>query len=208
MGTSKAFDPYDVIALITPGAVLTLYLMAIPSPLREILGESGVSLGEFGVFLIVAYVIGYLVQALGNFLEPVVWCGRTLPTDWVSRSSQSLLSSAQLATLTKSVGAMEGTERALDDYPIEEWRAVTRRAYLRIKAAGNSDKADTHNRGYGMCRGLTASFLVVALGFVANSAWPEAAGSTLLMLAAGYRMRRMGRRYAEALWLAFIDIRA
>ena len=51
------------------------------------------SLGSFGIFLICAFVLGYLVQAIGNIVESAVF-GLTggLPTNKVLKANSDLSS--------------------------------------------------------------------------------------------------------------------
>lgn len=72
MDATKTFDAYEVIGVITPGAVVTL-LMALQWPdFRTFLGQEGLSVGGLGIFVIMAFVLGHLTQALGNFIDGMV----------------------------------------------------------------------------------------------------------------------------------------
>lgn len=63
MDSSKAFDAYEVIGVITPGAVVTLLLALQWPEFRALLGQEGLSIGGLGFFVIVAFVLGHLTQA-------------------------------------------------------------------------------------------------------------------------------------------------
>src|SRR5271168_5295973 len=64
-----AFDPYEYVGVIAPGAVVAVALFAVWPEAKTALLIKGFSLGEFGLFLIYAFVLGQLVQAFGNLIE-------------------------------------------------------------------------------------------------------------------------------------------
>lgn len=107
MDVAKTFDPYEVIGVITPGAVMAM-MMAVQWPaFRTLLGAEGLSLGGLGMFLLAAFVIGHLIQALGNLIEGLFWLLPGMPSAWVRNPRQRLLSPAQRALLQSRVAAME-----------------------------------------------------------------------------------------------------
>lgn len=209
METGKYFDPYEVIGLITPGTVAALLLTTEAPAFRALLGKDGLSVGDFGLFILVAFVLGHLVQAVGNVLEYLVWPFGNLPSFWVRATDQKLLTREQRAELERKIQAMEGTSEGIASFDADSWRAVTTRAFARIRGAGQSFRIDNSNRTYGLCRGLVAAF-VIALGWYAYSNWAdrERLGLIAIMLiAAIWRMRRAGVHYARGLWLEFIDLK-
>jgi hypothetical protein len=62
---NRTFDFYEYVIIM---AVLWLFPES-----RALLSKEGVTLGEFGLFVIIAYASGQLVQALGNYLEWAWW---------------------------------------------------------------------------------------------------------------------------------------
>ena len=79
---SSKFDAYEIVGVIMPGSVL-LFGMALLFPdLKSLFFAQGFSLGELGLFLVLSYVTGHLIQAIGNLLEFIVWKGfGGMPTD-------------------------------------------------------------------------------------------------------------------------------
>ena len=63
------FDAYEFIGLIIPGALPTFAACLLLPDLAAILKTQGIELGEFGVFLMVSYVIGHVVQMFGGWIE-------------------------------------------------------------------------------------------------------------------------------------------
>jgi hypothetical protein len=204
----KTFDPYEVIGIITPGTVLAL-LFALESPaLHGLMVQEGFGVGDLGLFVLIAFVLGHLVQAVGNLLEPIVWLGSGLPTNLVRNSNQTLLSPYQRTALAEKINAMENAEIDLPTIGRKPWRSITTRAYARVRSAGRSHRVDISNRTYGLSRGLVAS-LIVALAWYLYDHNDQRGAITLLammLLAAVWRMRVAGLHYARALFLEFIDL--
>jgi len=207
---AKSFDPYEIIGIITPGTVMTL-LVATEVPIfRSMLGSKGLSVGDFGLFILVAFVFGHLVQAVGNMTERAVWPLSGLPTNLVRLTDQKLLSAAQCRELRMKVAAMEGEDAELNSFDKESWRSVTTRAFARVRNAGRSGRIDISNRTYGLCRGLVAA-LALTLGWCVYAHRDHTGllvALALMIAAAIWRMRRAGHHYARALFLEFIDLDA
>ena len=66
------FDPYEYIGVIIPGIVVVITLILLfPETARIV--DGGVTIGEFGLILIVAIIAGHLIQAFGNVYEAMLW---------------------------------------------------------------------------------------------------------------------------------------
>jgi ABC-type Fe3+ transport system permease subunit len=74
---SRNFDFYEYAGIIIPGTVLVMALVWFFPEARALFSKEGVTLGELGLFIIIAYAAGQLVQAIGNGLEWALWklCG-------------------------------------------------------------------------------------------------------------------------------------
>ena len=208
MEGTKGFDPYEIIGIIAPGTVVAL-LVAIEAPLfRSLLGSEGLSIGDFGLFVLLAFVFGHLVQAFGNLIEFAVWPVSGLPTNVVRTSDQTLISAAQRKTLEAHVSAMEGEATDLATLTAATWRAITTRAYARVRTAGRSMRIDIANRTYALCRGLVAALGLTLLWclYTHRDQLGLLIALFLMIVAALWRMRRAGHHYARALFLEFIDL--
>ncbi len=208
MEAPKSFDAYDVIGIITPGTVVALLLVAEAPQFKVLLGSDGLSAGSFGLFVLLAFVLGHLVQAFGNLIEIFVWpiCG--LPTNRARLANQKLLTNAQHSALQVKVDAMEGGAVDMPKITRADWRAITDRAYGKVNAAGRSARIDVCNRNYGMCRGLVAAIsLCLAWWLYAHRDQPILVVILAVMLIAAIsRMRRAGLHYARKLFQEFIDL--
>ena len=106
------------------------------------------------------------------------------------------------------VGTMEGGDADLTSFDAASWRAVTTRAFARVRNAGRSARIDVANRTYGLCRGLVAALALSLLwSLYAHRDQPALLVALVIMIAAAaWRMRRAGLHYARALFLEFIDL--
>lgn len=208
METTKGFDPYEIIGIITPGTLVTLLLASEAPVFRSLLSKDGLSIGDFGLFVLIAFVFGHLIQALGNLLEYVAWPKSGLPTNRVRDLSQKLLTSTQLASLQTKISVMEGSEVDIASTNRDTWRAITTRAYARVRSSGRSQRIDVANRTYGLCRGLFAATTICLLWyFYAHRDQHDVMMVLAVMIVAAiWRMRRAGVHYARALFLEFIDL--
>jgi hypothetical protein len=203
----RYFDAYEIIGVITPGVVVALLLSMEWPSFRTMLGEKGLSIGDFGLFILVAFVLGHLIQAVGNVLEPIIWFPFGLPTNWVRGTNQNLVTPEQRKALEKAVAEMEGTAQDISRITRHQWLAVTTRAYGRLKMTGRSSRVDTANRAYGLSRGLSAA-LLACLAWYAVAHRPDYTALVILgaaVCAAVWRTRRAGIHYARVLVLEFID---
>ncbi len=100
----------------------------------------------------------------------------------------------------------------------KESYGLTRRIYVAVAAAGRSTRADAFNRTYGLLRGLTAAFVLLAVVAAVHTNSPIEVGNgmkvcslyiSLFLLACGvgafYRMTHFGLTYARELFVQFLQ---
>lgn len=210
MEMTKTFDAYEVIGVITPGVVIALLLSTEWPELRALMSTEGLSLGDLGLFLVVAFVMGHLLQALGNLVDGAFWALPGLPTAWIRSPRQTLISGRQRDALAVRVAAMEGEGCDIAKIGRKEWRSVTNRMYARVRTAGRSARIDGCNRTYGLSRGLAAAFLSAAAWYLYNEpgVGPHLVIASILGVVALYRMWRVSVHYAQGLFLEFLDLPA
>src|SRR5712664_2864678 len=98
---------YEQVGIIIPGTVLLFGLLFYIPMLKELLAKDGVSVGQLGVFVLLAYAAGHLVAAFGNGIEALMWKPMGgMPTDWITRPAQSLLSPEQITIVEEKVRTM------------------------------------------------------------------------------------------------------
>lgn len=207
----RNFDFYEFTGILIPGAlilsILTFLLPGMPGILQ---GISSVSVGGLGVFVLVAYAAGHLVQGIGNLVEVVFWKVQGgMPTEWVRTAPEKLLSSAQVGRIKAKVGLLLSLdqEKEISSFSAREWFAITRQVYVAVLAAGKSQRIDVFNGNYGLLRGIASSLLVglALLPFSTSQGWIPALVITASCAIAFMRMRRFGIHYGRELFVQFVD---
>jgi hypothetical protein len=204
---SRTFDFYEYAGFIIPGTVLVIALVWLFPETRALFSKEGVTLGELGLFVIVAYAAGQLVQAIGNYLEWIWWklwggmpsvrvfCGKHLSADQHKR-------------LLDALGPVLGDADPCR-LPQSERLAIVREIYSEVAAAGKAGRVDIFNGNYGLMRGLAAALVVTfILAIVAAKSMTILCVVAVLLLLALHRMHRYGCHYATELFVQYLAIRA
>lgn len=206
---SARLNAYELIGVTAPGAVALFGLTLLFPELNIVLTHGGFSVGDFGLFLVLSFVAGHLVQGIGNLLETLLWepfGGK--PTSWVIKNPERLIHSAQVNRLQRAVRADFGCD--LQSVSRRDWVAIVREMYVVVQNAGLNERVDSFNRAYGLMRGVTAAFAsLTVITLVVNwSHWEAVVLTVAVMLVAGYRMFRFGKRYGRELVVSYLQTTA
>jgi hypothetical protein len=203
----KTFDAYEYTAVIAPGAVLAALIASQCPAIKDLFADKDLSIGDFGLFLIAAFILGQFVQILAALLERALWLGG-MPTDWAKGPSNRLLAADQRARLQARLHALKLTTHPLADIKTHDWRALTREIYSRVNAAGRSERVDAFNRTYGLMKGLAAAFLAAAAWlFVSDRDQALYWGLALALgLASLWRAYEFGIDYGREMMVEFLHL--
>ncbi|MCH8490762.1 MAG: hypothetical protein LAT81_12645 [Oceanicaulis sp.] len=190
------FDPYEFIAVIIPGALPTFAMSLLVPEIATVLSSNGLELGEFGVFLIIAFVVGHVVQSLGNLIEAAegrLGVGkRDLPF-----LKNPPVSADQWARFERCFSMMIGNENF--SISRDSYSSVINQVYSRLHAEQRTQRIDAFNRTYGLCRGMVAGSIatVVLIILLGGAETHHYAAVVLLFLTIPLyiRMRRFSRLY-------------
>jgi hypothetical protein len=201
-----AFDTYEYIGIITPGAVLlTVLMLLFPEMRSQIGGKEGIQLGGLGIFLILSFVLGNVVQSLGYV---VVWLEKKLfdgnASEHLLNPACTIINRKQRADLKIALLGRLGAD--LDNLTPAEWRTTRTEMYGLVNAASKSERIDAFNRSYSLNKGLSAVFFVSGVLVLIIASQPSIWG---VVLAAGsglsfVRMRWFSECYTRELVLQFI----
>jgi hypothetical protein len=208
----RQFDFYEFTGVIAPGTVILLAAALIwPDHLGGI-QKLDVTVGGFGLALLLAYVAGHLLQAVGNLLEAAWW--KLLggwPSDSPRTGKSGLLSEAQLAQLQERIRTDLGFKDVTlgPNLPSKSWHPIFRQIYAMVRAAGRDDRAHTFNGNYGMFRGITSAAIVAAIAIVLVRGWATWPLAAAFLTAAGlalFRMHRFAKHYARETYVQFLAL--
>lgn len=150
-------DSYEYVGLAVPGSVLVFVLTLLSPDVRSVVAGGGLDLGGFGVFLLLSFVAGYLVQALGNGLERVESVLGVDVSGQMLRGREIVSHSQRLrleACLREDGHTGAGTMTPAG------WSATRAEMAAAVRRSGAAHRLDTFLRMYGLGRGLTAAFLL------------------------------------------------
>jgi hypothetical protein len=195
---------YEQLGIIIPGSILMFGLVLYYPELKLLTTKDAFSVGELGLFVLIAYAAGHLVAAIANALEKLFWWNG-MPSDWVTDDPPALLSEEQVEKLREKVGSrLNITIARMAGYDKKKWWPVSRQIYADVGKNGKPDRIDTFNGNYGLNRGLASSCLVLVVVALAHTDWLIATGLFVAACIYGYRAYRFGVHYARELYLQFL----
>lgn len=204
---SAQFDAYEYIAVIAPGSVLTFGGLLVFPELQPYFSNDGLTVGGLGLFVILSFIAGHLLQAGGNLVEWFLWKPfGGMPTNWVLKDNQNLLDRVQVDKLFSKVKAIHPDIVVAEDNK-KGWFGVTREIYGYVKDAGKSERVDSFNRSYGLMRGLSTSLITVTLiAAMFGLSWGVIALLVLASATALYRTYRFGVHYGRELFVRYLSL--
>jgi hypothetical protein len=209
----KSFDFYEFTGVLLPGSVFALGAAILFPTIGNVLLNGNLSVGDLGLFVMVSYASGHLVQAFGNLLENLWWkLWGGMPTQWIRQRKRDLLSDQQVDALFKAIPTKCGLGTILkpEEMNPRQWHAVTRQVYAAVSAETRSARIDTFNGNYGLNRGLASALLVdlILIVITGNARWGTVTILLIASAAAMYRMHRFAVHYGRELFIQFLQLTA
>ena len=205
---NRTFDFYEYAGFIIPGAVLTLGMLLFFPEGRALFAKDGITFGELGLFVVVAYAAGQLVQGIGNFVEWLWW------KSWGGMPSKRVLAGQHLSPMQRKrlIEALKKDPQIKCDITTAdkvEYGGIVRELYAIVSGAGKAARVDTFNGNYGLLRGLAAAFLtLIAVSLVLGKSIYIIGALFVLLALAIYRMHRVSVHYAIELFTQYLLLRA
>jgi hypothetical protein len=206
----KQLSLYDILGVLAPGTVFTIGIMALYPDTVKAIPNKEFSVGDFGVVVLISYVMGNLVAALGNLLEIPYWrITGGQHSDLARRDGAGVISQLQLAAVERRLRGAKflNPDERISGLSVVEWRGITRQIYAYIAAHKLTTRVDAFNAQYGMNRGIAAGFLSLAAMTIVHSGFSLWRVQLILLICtalATYRMQRFSRHYAAELFRQFI----
>src|SRR6266436_2212737 len=206
----KQFSLYDILGVLAPGAVLTIGIIALYPDTIKAIPNKEFSLGDLGVVVLISYVAGNLVAALGNVLEMPYWkLVGGQHTDLVRLNQGQVIPTRQIVAVEQRLrrASFLNADENIASLNPSEWRGMTRQIYAYLDARKMTQRIEAFNAQYGMNRGIAAGFLALAALTMIHSAFALWRVQLILLICtalAAYRMHRFSRYYAAELFRQFI----
>jgi hypothetical protein len=206
----RQLDFYEFAGVLLPGVVLlTAMGLVFPEKRAELIGGD-LSVGDLGWTTMLAYVLGHLLQGVGNLIEKAYWgFWGGMPTDWIRSRRRPLIAGQQAQLLQENLRKLLADEafeltRELESH---QWYSLTRQLYAHASDSGLAQRVDVFNGNYGLFRGLVAAFLLVLIVVVVRdwTDWQAELFLIGLITVSLYRMHRFGVLYARELFVQFIQ---
>ena len=212
MDKSQLFELYEILALILPGSVMLYGVSKLYPQLMLFPLDSDFSAGQFGVFVLLAYAVGHIVQVLGGFVE-FIWRNlRGDPMDWFQKGKKPLVLDHQIANLEEKVAKLLGIRDDnfhLNNLTRKEWLNMIKQMQISVEIAGRTGRLDKFQAIYMMCRGLIATLLVLSFASaitVPLEYWYTPYILLLFAFILFYRMIRFERNSVRELFIQFLQL--
>lgn len=206
----KELSLYDILGVLTPGAIVTVGIITVFPEASTVLANKSITVGEFGLVVLVSYIIGNLIAGLGNFLEGFYWRLRGgWPTERAVRNDCAIIQAREREALEEKLVAnklIKAGERVAE-LPPKDWRGISRRIYLEVTNQNARNRIEIFNAQYGMNRGIVAGFIILealVILHIGFSLWRIELLLAACTIMACYRMERFGRYYASELLRAYL----
>ena len=200
------FDAYEFIAVVIPGALPTLTAGLLIPEVGSALNKDGIELGDFGILLIVSFVVGHVVQVFGNWIEKAENLVGFGMVSMVDNASRRPVDEEQWGRFCQRISDLH---LITSKQPTSaSWPSIRREVYATLEKDGRTDRIDAFNRTYGLCRGMVAGVLISSGMILAHTGQSQltlvATVTAVLAIPLYLRMRRFSSHYFRELVAQFL----
>ncbi len=161
----RAFDFYELTGHILPGTIVLVSIPVLFPKVKQFHFLLPESIGSVFLFIILAYLVGHLLQGIGNIFECAywkLWGGR--PTDWpVTRPWKNKF--IDFAWVQEN---LPSSSKNFSEADLAKWHTRIREVQIEIVSAGYSKRLDIFNGNYLLFRGLLAGESVITVLWLAR----------------------------------------
>lgn len=159
-----AFDAYDYVGYIVPGAILLVGLMLLFPGMKEQFAGQKLDLSDFGILIILSFALGQILHQLGHVIDKTD-LGRVYYTEKIFCEKDSVLSTieeTQLRGIIKARFSVEASCITHANHDVKtHWRNIVKQMYIDINRAKLSERVDIFNRSVGLHLALGTVFAVL-----------------------------------------------
>jgi hypothetical protein len=194
------FDAFEFIGLIAPGSVVVLVVALLHPELFRIGDPAEIII----LGIVVAYIAGHLVSAIGNIAELLWKSPLGAPTlsleEWSASTSVSPDQRSQLITNVR----LALHRVALDKIGVSERSSLLKQIFLIVVASGHGDRLETFNGLFNLSRGLAVSFLIAAIVAGLGGRYQLVLWSVLALVLTLFRTWKFKEAYERELFQQFL----
>ncbi len=206
------FDYYEFVGFIIPGAIALFGLTLLYPDIKASCFSQNYSIGDLGIFAILAYAAGHLIQGVGNLIEKLWWWLRSgMPTNWIPTNKGNLLAVSQIKALEEQLPSKLKLNHivSLKELNITDWFNITQQVYVCVSSEARSSKLDALNGNYAISRGIASSLLILLMFsfLIGCYSWKNVLLYLVGIGIALYRMNHFGRHYARNLFVEFLQLK-
>lgn len=198
----KEFSFYEFVGIVVPGVTLLFFSNVIFEVTYKTAIVDFSKIGEFIVFLIIAYGIGHILQAVGNLFESIVWkIFGSMPTNWLTiknRFGRTLFDNEQSEKIKAKI-FQQFDEKSGKDYGRDVYN------WLSLKDKITEKRIDVFNANYSLFRGLTVTFYMLTFIVGIFLGWKLILAPLVLGILANLRMFRFAKLYATEIFRTFYN---
>lgn len=211
MDKSDLFEFYEILALVLPGAVM-IYGLSKLYPATTLFSFNNFSIGEFGVFALISYAMGHIVQVFGGLIEFVWRKLRGDPTEWLKAGKKQLIFEYQIDGLEEKIAKRLGVDRHdfhINNLTRREWLNMVKQMQIAVEINGNTARLNKFQAIYMMCRGLIATLFILTFASAFTISLNHIYIPFILLFFAlilFYRMARFERHSTRELFIQFLQL--
>lgn len=201
----KEFSFYEFVGILVPGVTLLFFSEVIIELVYQKTIIDFSKVGESVVFLIIAYGIGHILQAVGNAFEIVMWkLFGSMPTQWLTKKNRfgGTLFDAEQSDKIKTKVFQHFGEKSGKDYGRDIYN------WLSLKEKVTEKRIDVFNANYSQFRGLTVTFYSLAIIVWVFLGWKLMLVPLALGLLSNFRMFRFAKLYATEIFRTYFNYEA
>jgi len=196
----KEFSFYEFTGIIVPS---TIFLYSIKLIVEFVYKKHFFDFGKIGetaVFVVICYGFGHILQSVGNIFESLLWyVYKGMPTKWLTnqnRFGKTLFETPLNQKIADKVKQKFGV--GITDYG----RLTNNYIFQKNMTA----RVDIFNGNYSLFRGLSVSFLLIAVLCAYYFNWTITLISIIPFILSLLRMIRFAKYYATEVFRTFYNL--
>jgi hypothetical protein len=207
----RELSMYEIAGIMGPGIIFIIVIYILFPDLTSHLGNEPITIGLFGIILMLSYIVGHVVQAIGNILIKPFWklIGDE-PKYWIiNKKSKNLLNEKQTKLLkSRFENELEiQLPNDITEISKSDWDSYNRSIFVSVNKLDNTSQANVFLADFGLFRGLATALilgLLISIMLYGLEYWIYQVLTLLIICLSGYRMLQFAKYHIRELYLLLI----